>query len=185
MHIDITPQQIQTFLLYVDYGSGLDDCWEFTGYTNAGGYGVLSTGRGRIGKGRRRLTLVHRIAYFLKHGDIPDDKPFVLHRCDNRKCCNPRHLFAGTHRDNAADRVRKGRNGSHKGTANGRAKLTEAIALDILARYTGARGQRAQLAREFGVTPAVIGNVISGRNWSHVKPSLSEPSGHKLGSEAL
>jgi hypothetical protein len=50
----------------------------------------------------------HRIAWMISHGDIPE-KMFVLHKCDNRLCCNPDHLFLGTQQDNMDDMVSKGR----------------------------------------------------------------------------
>ncbi len=43
----------------------------------------------------------HRIAY----RKIPEDKPFICHRCDNPPCCNPNHLFPGTMKDNFDDKT--------------------------------------------------------------------------------
>lgn len=76
------------------------DCWEWQNHTIASGYGSLFVG----GKN----TLAHRFAYELASGSIPDGL-FVCHRCDNRKCCNPAHLFLGTNSDNMLDMYRKGR----------------------------------------------------------------------------
>lgn len=78
-----------------------DGCWEWTGSLNSGGYGTV----GRQGLTGRTL---HRLAWEMAYGPIPDGAQ-VLHRCDNRKCCRPDHLFLGTAADNIYDMIEKGR----------------------------------------------------------------------------
>lgn len=78
-----------------------DACWEWAGARKG------SQGYGEFGVNRMPAT-AHRVAWELTHGPIPDGL-FVLHRCDNPPCCNPAHLFLGTHQDNMADRDAKGR----------------------------------------------------------------------------
>ena len=81
-------------------------CLEWTGATSWDGYGCLSAGKGKVVR-------AHRWVWESVHGAIPK-KPrphtlFVMHKCDNRKCCNVDHLMLGTHDDNMADMVMKGR----------------------------------------------------------------------------
>jgi hypothetical protein len=76
-------------------------CWEWDGYRNELGYGICVL--------RRQRWRAHRLAWAYVHGPIPDGM-VICHRCDNPPCINPDHLFLGTHRDNTADMMRKGRN---------------------------------------------------------------------------
>lgn len=76
-----------------------DGCWEWKGFTNPKGYGIIA-GSGQV--------LAHRVSYRELVGPIPDGL-CVLHRCDNPPCYNPAHLFLGTRADNNRDMRDKGR----------------------------------------------------------------------------
>jgi hypothetical protein len=84
--------------------AGPDDCWPWTAATTPKGYGRWTYREG----GKNCHTTAHRKAWELANGPIPAGFQ-VLHRCDNPPCCNPAHLWLGTHRDNMADKVAKGR----------------------------------------------------------------------------
>lgn len=96
------PRTFESFLAVANERG----CVEWTGVT------IKSNGRddhryGRFTRdGRKRLA--HRVAYERAFGTIPSGLQ-VLHRCDNPLCCNPDHLFLGTHLDNMHDAIRKGR----------------------------------------------------------------------------
>ena len=71
------------------------ECWEWQGATHESGYGILT-----VAGGKTKST--HRLAYELHYGDIPEGL-MVLHKCNNRICINPDHLYVGTHNDNMND----------------------------------------------------------------------------------
>lgn len=81
-------------------------CWNWTLQKDRIGYGRLKVQLGA--RDKFRFTSAHRYAFELWKGPIPEGMN-VLHRCDNRACCNPDHLFLGTQQDNMRDMHAKGR----------------------------------------------------------------------------
>ena len=136
-------------------------CWMWTSGLRDSGYGNFWTGTDFIA--------AHRFSYELHVGPIPDGL-YVCHHCDNRPCCNPEHLFVGTHQDNMTDMVVKGRHyaGNHfLGETNPSAKLTEADVLCI--RELAQEGApRKQIAAAFGVSVGMVEQITSRRAWKHI-----------------
>lgn len=143
------------FWSQVDYFTDPNGCWPFMGNTDQDGYGRLLVGRHRI--------RAHRLAYHLTHGD--PGALLVLHRCDNPPCCNPRHLFTGTHAANQADAAMKGR--ARRGEANGRAKLTENDVRAIRARLDAGEETRT-IGSAFGVSSQLVSQIGRRKVWAHV-----------------
>ena len=86
-----------------DWSSG---CWNWKLHKDRVGYGRMKISLGN--RNSFRSESAHRYAYELWVGPIPTGM-CVLHKCDNRGCCNPEHLFLGTQADNIHDMHRKGR----------------------------------------------------------------------------
>lgn len=144
-------------------GVGVEnECWEWQGQPDRDGYGYFRY----LGKRWR----AHRLAYHFAHGDVSPGA-VVRHTCDNPLCCNPRHLIAGTQRDNISDRDQRGRQA--RGSQNGRAKLTEEIVLQLRAQSMGRRGESVRLAREFGINLTIVRDILAWRTWRHIQPHVT------------
>lgn len=110
----------------------------------------------------------------LHNGEIPKGL-YVLHRCDNRSCVNPAHLFLGTNDENMADMVSKGR--ARKGESHPNAKLTINQVIEIKKlSLTGMR--KIDIARKLGIRRKNVSNVVLGCVWRHV--NISDDSSNKI-----
>ena len=105
-----------------------------------------------------------RASWMIYRGD-PGDL-HACHHCDNPPCCNPDHLFLGTAADNKHDAQRKKRHTF--GVTQGRAKLNDLAVMEI--RLLAGRKwlPKSEIAREYGVSPSLIDQVVSGKIWTHV-----------------
>jgi hypothetical protein len=137
-------------------------CWVWTGVTNDGGYGLV--GRGPRGAGIERA---HRFSFALNGGRIGAGHD-VCHRCDNRACVNPGHLFSGTRQDNVDDMMAKGRYGERvrrSGADHHRSKLTDQQVMDMRATRALCRVTLKELASRYGVSLSQVWNIVSGKQW--------------------
>jgi hypothetical protein len=132
-------------------------CWEWQGARNSHGYGSFGI--------NKRSQGAHRVMYELERGPIPPGM-YVLHRCDNRNCVNPAHLYLGTHLANIHDMVAKQRH--QYGEAHFRHKLTERIVRDMRRRYYSGQATQVQLAAEYGIHNRTAQRAIIGKTWRHV-----------------
>lgn len=128
-------------------------CWEWQAF------------RGPLGYGRITIAAVprnaHRVAWELEHGPVPDGLE-VCHKCDNPPCCNPEHLFLGTHTENMADAKAKGRMWKRgmSNEENPTTRIPNAEIVKIRELYAAGGVTQRQLARAFGCTQAHISQVI-------------------------
>lgn len=102
---------------------------------------------------------IYRHAFRAFNGVIGPNQ-VIRHTCDNRKCVNPEHLILGTHADNVADRVLRGRSARHEN--NGRAKLTKK---DVIAIRQDTTTPKMYLAKKYGVDPKTIRSIKNGKTW--------------------
>lgn len=146
------------FMSRVDRSEIYNGCWLWVGTRNEYGYGTVYRGR---------PMLTHRVSWEMHRGKIPDGL-LVLHRCDTPPCCNPDHLFLGTHKDNAQDMIKKGRKakptlGKKCDDAPNR-KLNSNQVKDIRLLISKGISQR-RIAIVHGVSQACISNIANRKTW--------------------
>jgi len=143
----------ERFLSFIDKQE--NDCWLWTGAKNPSGYGMFTIGR--------KLKLAHRISWEFTYGFEPESLA-VCHRCDTRNCVNPEHLFLGDSKDNALDKMKKGRHIQ----AYGNTKLTIDKVKEIRNLWVTGNYSHLKLAEMYGVKHSCIGRVINNSTWGGI-----------------
>ena len=136
---------------------GFGKCWIWIGCSRCG-YGIF--------KINNHQKLTHRYSYQIHVGEIPTNL-CVLHRCDERLCVNPVHLFLGTRADNSRDMVEKERQA--RGGQLPQAILTENQVREIRIRRSQNNDSTSLLSKEFNVSTCQIRRIITRTSWRHVK----------------
>lgn len=131
-------------------------CWEWSLRVSPNGYGQA--------KVSQKFWTAHRLSWTYHKGPIPDGM-IVCHKCDNRKCINPSHLFLGTTQDNVDDKMKKGRFVPSFGEKSGRSKLTESQVLSIRADQR----PQSKIAKDFGIAQSNVCQIKLGKTWPHIK----------------
>jgi hypothetical protein len=135
-------------------------CWPWMGGKNERGAGLFGAQTGG-----RHMVQSHRYAWQITQGEIPEGM-HVLHTCDNPACCNPDHLWLGTHADNMADMKAKGR-GRNGHTFGYRAKLSAEQVREIRARWRDWPSWAA-LGRHYGVHEKTVRSAALYPPWRNV-----------------
>ena len=146
-----------------------NECWEWRASVSSSGYGNWY---GDV-EGLPKQGTAHKRAYVLFNGD--PGGLFVLHKCGNRRCCNPNHLYAGTPLDNHNDCVKHGTHskppdffGQNVRNQCGTSPLNE-DAIRSIRRRKKAGQSGVDLAKEYGVTTSCISRIHKRKSWAWVK----------------
>ena len=152
-------------------------CWEWRG-------GLMGTGYGNWAYssfGGKRIRSAHRAVFALFNGHEAEGQ--VNHRCGNRRCCNPDHLYSGSQKENIRDAMRHGTFSPPPlkvGEAHGMAILKkEQVGYIKWATSVGGFGINQQLADHYGVHYSTISIIKRGVKWPGVIPT-EPPAGHAI-----
>lgn len=147
-----------------------DECWPWEGVPSSTGYGLFSYG-GRKGK----RVGAHRIAWMLTNGSLPEigghHGAVVMHACDNRLCCNPRHLRVASQGDNIKDAEAKDRSdpwGHKKHPRLGERHLNSKLSDNIVRQIRASKKSGAEIARQLGLNRSTVNRVRRRQTWAHI-----------------
>lgn len=137
-----------------------DGCWDWQGRCHNGGYAVMVHGSDHKQIG------AHRVSWMIHKGEIPKGL-FVLHKCDNKPCTNPEHLFLGTIKDNVQDMHKKGRANRLKNEEHPNAKLTiekvkkikELLSIGVT---------MTRISKDFHISHGAISAIKNGITWNSI-----------------
>jgi hypothetical protein len=124
------------------------DCWEWHGTKHMAGYGSYRV--------NGKSFLAHRVSWMIFNGEMPEGL-CVCHKCDNRKCINPNHLFVGTQGDNVRDMILKGR---FNPGGNNEKRLTDTERFEIVEMRRAGHKQKV-IAQKYRVSQPTISSVCS------------------------
>lgn len=137
---------------------GPDECWDWQASRNGKAYG-------RFKATSHTILHANRVAWALMHRKDPGAL-VVRHTCDRPMCCNPHHLKLGTHGDNMADKVSRGRcwSGDQSGAANGAAKLDDEQLAALVGRMKLGLNNK-QCAEGLPVGHSMVSKIRTGVMW--------------------
>ena len=134
-------------------------CRIWLGGKRPNGYGVICI--------HSKRWVVHRHVWTLFYGNIPEGL-CVLHRCDNRLCCEPDHLFLGTRADNVRDKTVKGRNNGPAGERNIWHKITTVQVVEIRQLLKEGRLTQKEIGALYDLSQQGVSHISRRDTWRHL-----------------
>ena len=153
-----TSEILKRFWSKVDIRSE-EECWQWKGWCDEEGYGRFKMN----GKGERASRAIVKLM-----GQIIPKGEWVLHKCDNPTCVNPKHLYVGTPSQNSMDRENRKRGRPLIGSNNGYNKLDENKVTEIKS-LLNCGFNNTEIGLMYNVTRSTISYISSGKIWKHVK----------------
>ena len=109
----------------------------------------------------------HRASWMVHRGAIPKDM-CILHKCDTPACINPDHLFLGSHADNVADMIAKGRSADRRGEKSPNGYLTTEQVIKIRSLWATGLYSRRQIGEMFMTSKKNVADIVHRRRWKHI-----------------
>ena len=151
-----TNRQLKrAFWSKVRKGSG---CWIWTGASMKNGYGMFHV--------HRKCVTAHRFIYMRSRKVSVPSSMDVCHKCDNRLCVRPSHLYVGTRKVNMEDAKNKGRVAF--GERQGRSVLTDLKVIEMRGLYSSGGYSMECLSKRFGCSLGTAFNAIRNKSWTHI-----------------
>lgn len=147
----------QLFWEKIDKKDNPNECWNWIG---------ASTRHYGAGHYAGKTYRSHRLVWELTYGEIPEGM-YVLHKCDNPKCCNPNHLFLGTQEENNRDRARKNRSAHLIGGLNPNKRFNDGDIILIRTLYKEGMTQTA-IGKLMGTGQGTIKDIVLNKTWKHL-----------------
>jgi hypothetical protein len=132
-----------------------ESCWLWTGGRDKDGYGVFHAGRS---------VRAHRFSFEHAYGWLPSGG-VVMHKCDTPQCVRPDHLVAGTHADNVADKIAKGRLRVPAGAEHWRRRLSMDQVTRAREMWASGAYTQVEIAKHFAVSGPTIHRAIRKVMW--------------------
>lgn len=159
--IILSKRLLERFWNKIDKKS-IDLCWNWKASKTKQGYGKL------IYKNKTTIKnlLAHRISYTIHHNEIPKHL-IICHKCNNKLCCNPNHLYAGNHKQNCNDSIKAGTHfklTSKIGIEHHDSKLKEHEVIEIIK----SKLSLSELSNKYKVTKQNIIKIKKRKTWKHL-----------------
>jgi hypothetical protein len=123
-----------------------DGCWNWTAAKSNVGYGLFWM--------CGRYVSAHRASWEIANGKIPDGA-CVLHRCDNRLCVNPEHMYVGTLKQNMRDRQIRDR-------------CNKKLSISDVKKIRADNRSTRKIGKDYGVSGQTVHAIKAGLIWRYV-----------------